>query len=463
MSTRSSSRLREARVKAEQTDTVAGSMTRNSQTGMDAAGTTNPKRIPRPTRMIVKNEEGEPDEETLARLQLEADEHRKALAAEKRSKRNSATGNATKRIKSEEQDEAGLDGQVKIKRSKFATKTPVGWETTLNRIREFRLQNLAPVDTMGCERLAEAGDDIPPEVTRFQTLMSLVLSSQTKDTVTSVAIRRLQKELKGGLTIQSVIDVPSDELNSIIAAVGFHNKKTIFMKQVAEICKTKYNGDIPDTAEDLIALPGVGPKMAYLTLQVAWKKNLGIGVDTHVHRIANRLGWVKTEKDGPEGTREALQSWLPKEHWREINYLLVGFGQVLCLPRGPLCSVCPVQERCPSATGISKQKKKMLAAVKDEMEEPFGEVEIHALHNHHEGSSVQGAEISIKQEATEDVSPYFTNTSKDKVEAEVKEEEQDDAVGHGIKLHGRGPSVDVSNLDAEDADIEDLITKNSVL
>lgn len=91
--------------------------------------------------------------------------------------------------------------------------------------------------------------------------MALVLSSQTKDTVTSVAIRRLQKELKGGLTIQSVIDVPSEQLNTIIAAVGFHNKKTIFMKQIAEICKTKYNGDIPDTAEDLIALPGVGPKM----------------------------------------------------------------------------------------------------------------------------------------------------------------------------------------------------------
>jgi hypothetical protein len=164
MSTRSSTRLREAKVKAEQTDTVAGSMTRNPQTGTDAASITNSNRFPRPTRRIVKHEDGEPDEETLARLQLEAEEHRKALATEKRSKRNSATGNATKRIKSEEQDEAGLDGQAKIKRSKFATKTPVGWETTLDRIREFRLQNLAPVDTMGCERLAEVGDDIPPEV-----------------------------------------------------------------------------------------------------------------------------------------------------------------------------------------------------------------------------------------------------------------------------------------------------------
>ncbi|KAK5821276.1 DNA glycosylase, partial [Linnemannia elongata] len=235
---------------------------------------------------------------------------------------------------------------------------PGGWEITLDRLREFRLQNPAPVDTMGCERLAEVGDHIPPEVSRYQTLVALMLSSQTKDTVTSVAVRRLQKELKGGLTIQSILDVPSEELNRIIGAVGFHNKKTVYLKQVAEICRDQYKGDIPDTAEALIALPGVGPKMAYLTLQCAWNKNLGIGVDVHVHRIANRLGWVKTEKDGPEGTREALQSWLPKEHWREINHIMVGFGQVLCLPRGPVCASCPVQERCPSATGITKSQKK---------------------------------------------------------------------------------------------------------
>ena len=88
-----------------------------------------------------------------------------------------------------------------------------------------------------------------------------MLSSQTKDTVTSVAVRRLQKELKGGLTIQSILDVPSEELNTIIGAVGFHNKKTVYLKQVAEICRDQYNGDIPDTAEALIALPGVGPKL----------------------------------------------------------------------------------------------------------------------------------------------------------------------------------------------------------
>lgn len=96
-----------------------------------------------------------------------------------------------------------------------------------------------------------------------------MLSSQTKDTVTSVAVRRLQKELKGGLTIQSILKVPSEELNSLIGAVGFHNKKTIYLKQVAAICRDQYHGDIPDTAEALIALPGVGPKM----VKAYWTRN----------------------------------------------------------------------------------------------------------------------------------------------------------------------------------------------
>ncbi|KAF8933810.1 DNA glycosylase [Dissophora ornata] len=462
MSTRSSCRLRSKQVKAEQLEDTLNIPNKTPRTPAEASrmvdmpaviGAANPvsratRRATSSTRGIVKNEDGEPDELTMARLKLEADEHRRALANEKRTKRNRT---AMTSISPKQED--GSNG--KSKKSKFATKEPVGWEITLNRLREFRLQNPAPVDTMGCERLAEVGDDIPPEVSRFQTLMSLVLSSQTKDTVTSVAVRRLQKELKGGLTIQGVLDVPSEELNNIIAAVGFHNKKTIFMKQVAEICKTKYNGDIPGTPEELMALPGVGPKMAYLTLQCAWNKNLGIGVDTHVHRISNRLGWVKTEKDGPEGTREALQSWLPKEHWREINHILVGFGQVLCLPRGPLCGHCPVQERCPSATGVTKLRKKMLAVVKSEMEEPFGEVEIHSVHVSHERKGVLNADEELKVEGgaakdkvkqeSEDESPYFAKEDENNVE--VKEEPQEQDIGK-----------DVSNLDKESADIEDLVT-----
>jgi len=116
-----------------------------------------------------------------------------------------------------------------------------------------------------------------------------MLSSQTKDTVTSVAVRRLQKELKGGLTIQSILDVPSEELNTIIGAVGFHNKKTIYLKQVAEICRVQYNGDIPDTAEALIALPGVGPKMVKKKKKVMFTGLVSrSGVAKCVYKICER-------------------------------------------------------------------------------------------------------------------------------------------------------------------------------
>ncbi|KAG0045981.1 DNA N-glycosylase and apurinic/apyrimidinic (AP) lyase [Gryganskiella cystojenkinii] len=472
MSTRSSCRLRNVRIKTEQVDSNTGHndpnplKRKNDSSSSSSSTSTTTSRTRQTARTIVKNEDGDLNESTLARLRLEADEHRRALEDEtagpvKKGRKATTAGNsAAVVIKKEESSSTGT------KKSKFATKEPLGWKVTLDRLRDFRLHNPAPVDTMGCERLAEVGEHIPPEVSRFQTLMSLVLSSQTKDTVTSVAVRRLQKELKGGLTIQGVLDVPSEELNKIIGAVGFHNKKTIFMKQVAEICKRDYNGDIPDTAEALIALPGVGPKMAYLTLQCAWNKNLGIGVDTHVHRIANRLGWVKTEKDGPEGTREALQSWLPKEHWREINHIMVGFGQVLCLPRGPLCGSCPVQERCPSSsvrTTKRKTKQELMdeIIIKDEKQEPFGEVEIHEHvhlkmeHDEDETGVKVKSELDepvIKKEIQwdETTSPFFSGN-----EPQIKKEQEEEG---GIIDIAAKHGIDKTNLNKEAADIEDLLT-----
>ncbi|CAM9772155.1 unnamed protein product [Ascophyllum nodosum] len=114
-------------------------------------------------------------------------------------------------------------------------------------------------------------------------------------------------------------------------------------------------GAIPDTVEGLLDLPGVGPKMAYLVMDVAWGRNEGICVDTHVHRISNRLGWVDTwnrskpRSQNPEKTRKHLQAWLPREHWSEVNGLLVGFGQQVCRAVGPSCSTCGIRDICPSS------------------------------------------------------------------------------------------------------------------
>ncbi|KAJ3518311.1 hypothetical protein NM208_g14561 [Fusarium decemcellulare] len=156
----------------------------------------------------------------------------------------------------------------------------------------------------------------------------------TKDTVNAVVMKRLQTELPPykpgappGLNLDNILAVEPKLLNEFIWAVGFHNNKTKYIKQAAEIIRDKWNGDIPDTIQGLTSLPGVGPKMAYLCMSVAWGRTEGIGVDVHVHRITNLWGWNKTKN--PEETRAALQSWLPRDRWHEINHLLVGLGQSL--------------------------------------------------------------------------------------------------------------------------------------
>ncbi|KAF2023748.1 DNA repair protein-like protein Ntg1 [Setomelanomma holmii] len=253
------------------------------------------------------------------------------------------------------------DGSVKIE-------PPSNWEEIYALTREMRNENLAPVDTMGCESLAERTRT--PRDQRFQTLIALMLSSQTKDTVTAVAMRGMQENMPGGFNLESVLALEPTTLNAFINKVGFHNLKTKYIKQTAELLRDKWNGDIPDSIEGLISLPGVGPKMAYLTMSAAWGRDEGIGVDVHVHRITNLWGWHKTQQ--PEQTRAALESWLPKDKWHDINNLLVGFGQTICLPVGRKCGNCKLADRglCPSAVVAKEMKvKKEEALVKIEAAE----------------------------------------------------------------------------------------------
>ena len=177
-----------------------------------------------------------------------------------------------------------------------------------------------------------------------------MLSSQTKDTTNAIAMRRLQTELPSpGLILSNILAIDPVQLNEMIYVVGFHNNKTRYIKATARILRDQYKDDIPDTVEGLMSLPGVGPKMAYLCMSAAWGRTVGIGVDVHVHRITNLWGWHRTK--GPEETRETLEAWLPKEKWHEINHLLVGFGQTICLPVGRKCGSCTLSENglCPSA------------------------------------------------------------------------------------------------------------------
>ncbi|PVI05227.1 DNA repair protein-like protein Ntg1 [Periconia macrospinosa] len=249
------------------------------------------------------------------------------------------------------------DGTVKME-------PPPNWEEIYALTREMRNENVAPVDTMGCESLADR--NATPRDQRFQTLVALMLSSQTKDTVTSVAIKGMQDNMPGGFSLESVLALEPPALNAFINKVGFHNLKTKYIKQTAEILRDQWNSDIPDTIQGLTSLPGVGPKMAYLCLSAAWGRTEGIGVDVHVHRITNLWGWHKTKQ--PEETRAALQSWLPKEKWHDINNLLVGFGQTICLPVGRRCGDCKLADRglCPSAVVAKTTKIKQEQAVTKE-------------------------------------------------------------------------------------------------
>ncbi|USP78202.1 uncharacterized protein yc1106_05476 [Curvularia clavata] len=241
------------------------------------------------------------------------------------------------------------DGSIKIE-------PPANWEEIYALTREMRNENPAPVDTMGCESLADRSKS--PRDQRFQTLVALMLSSQTKDTVTAPVIWGMQERMPGGFNLESVLALEPTELNAFINKVGFHNLKTKYIKQTAEILRDKWNSDIPDTIEGLVSLPGVGPKMAHLTMSAAWGRTEGIGVDVHVHRITNLWGWHKTQQ--PEQTRAALESWLPKDKWHDINNLLVGFGQSICLPVGRKCGECKLADRglCPSAVVAKRTKVK---------------------------------------------------------------------------------------------------------
>ncbi|KAJ3331576.1 hypothetical protein HDU76_002800 [Blyttiomyces sp. JEL0837] len=279
-----------------------------------------------------------------------------------------------KRIKSEVEEEVSVKAEQvdiedmatpsKRKRTKKASPEPGSvtppkdWESIYKLIKEYRMNTIAPVDEVGCGWLADR--DKGDVLFRYQTLVALQLSSQTKDPITAAAIDRLKK-LPAGLTPESIVATPDNILEDILRGVSFHKRKTIYLKKTAQICIDTYSGDIPATADGLMELPGVGPKMAFLVdaieqaMQCAWDKNAGIGVDTHLHRIANRLKWVKSKETDPEGTRKQLEGWLPKDLWAEINPLFVGFGQTVCTAISPFCKTCPVNAMCEKIGTTSKR------------------------------------------------------------------------------------------------------------
>jgi len=176
--------------------------------------------------------------------------------------------------------------------------------------------------------------------TPFRTLISVLLSSRTKDPVTHQACERLFSVADTPL---KMVNLTEAKISELIFPVGFYKQKAKHLKKVAEILSQFPNNTIPNTFEQLTSLPGVGRKTANLVLSLAFGKP-AIAVDTHVFRISKRLGWAKGKKT--ENVEEELKAVFPPSHWNRLNQILVGFGQSLCKPAKPLCHRCDISSVC---------------------------------------------------------------------------------------------------------------------
>ena len=174
----------------------------------------------------------------------------------------------------------------------------------------------------------------------FKVLISCIISLRTKDDVTARASARIFARAQ---TPEAMTELSSDEISQLIYPAGFYHTKAEQIALLSRRLVEEYGGTVPDNLDELLRFKGVGRKTANLVMTLGFGK-AGICVDTHVHRICNRLGYVSTKK--PDETEMALRSQLPPEYWIEINDLLVAFGQNQCYPVSPRCSNCKLAGIC---------------------------------------------------------------------------------------------------------------------
>jgi endonuclease-3 len=183
----------------------------------------------------------------------------------------------------------------------------------------------------------------------FKVLISAVLSARTLDTTTAEASERL---FKLASTPEEMLGLSVSEIEEAISKVGFYKTKAKHIKAICKELVERYGSRVPDSVEELIKLKGVGRKTANLVVSIGYGKQ-GICVDTHVHRISNRLGYISTKT--PFESEMVLRKKLPMEYWIEYNDILVAFGQNVCRPVSPICSMCPVSGYC-SRRGVTKSR-----------------------------------------------------------------------------------------------------------
>jgi len=183
----------------------------------------------------------------------------------------------------------------------------------------------------------------------FRVLIATVLSARTQDTTTGPAAQRLFALAD---TPQAMLHLSPEQIEQAIYPVGFYHRKAQIIPQLCQALIERHGGQVPPDLDALIALPGVGRKTANLVLTLGFHRP-GICVDTHVHRITNRWGYVQTKT--PQQTEMALRAKLPPEYWMEINDLLVAMGQTICHPTSPKCSLCPLGRFC-DRVGVTRSR-----------------------------------------------------------------------------------------------------------
>ncbi|HLC32548.1 MAG TPA: endonuclease III [Candidatus Nanoarchaeia archaeon] len=174
----------------------------------------------------------------------------------------------------------------------------------------------------------------------FKVLISTILSARARDEVTEVIAENLFAKYP---TAEKLMNAKPDDVIKIIKKIGFYNAKSKNVIEASRMVVEQFEGKVPNIMTELLKLPGVGRKVANCVLVYAYKIP-ALPIDTHCHRIPNRLGWIKTKT--PEETESALEKIVPKKHWGTINDTFVCHGKTTCLPVSPLCSKCPVSRYC---------------------------------------------------------------------------------------------------------------------
>lgn len=203
------------------------------------------------------------------------------------------------------------------------------------------------MDEPAVEKISEDTREDP-----FQVLISTMLSAQTRDPVTHAASTRL---FRAARTPRTMARLPVMTIRKLIYPVSFYRVKSFTVREASRQIVERFGGRVPDRMEDLLTLPGVGRKTANLVLILSHASRENICVDTHVHRISNRLGWVQTRT--PDQTEQALYRVVPKRYWPTVNLYLVTWGQNVCRPVYPRCPACVVSDLCPKL-GVTGQGKR---------------------------------------------------------------------------------------------------------